>query len=66
MEIPQLQCIDEAIDYRVVQVSRVQVMERTVGIPQFQIVEKTAEAPRTQTIQGMHLSTRWHRQKLWR
>ena len=56
MEIPQLQCIDEAIDDLVVQVSRVQVMERTVGIPQLQIVEKTAEAPQIQTIRGTQTS----------
>ena len=56
MEIPQLQCIGEAIDDPVVQVSRVQVIERTVGIPQLQIVEKTAEDPQTQTIQGTQTS----------
>ena len=47
MEIPQLQCIDEAIDDPVVQ-----VVEKTVEGPQFQIAEKSAEDPQTQTIQG--------------
>ena len=56
MEIPQLQCIDEAIDDPVVQVSRVQVMERTVGIPQLRIVEKTADSLQTHTIQGTQTS----------
>ena len=44
MEIPQLQCVDEATDDPAVQVPRAQVVEKTVGIPQFQIVEKTVEA----------------------
>ena len=75
MEISQLQCIDEAIDDPVVQVPRVQVVEKTVGIPQLQIVEKTAEALQTQTISralkplrvwAVHPSAKWHRRKLLR
>ena len=52
MEIPQLQCVDEAIDGIVVQVPRVQVVEKTVEGPQLQIVEHIVETPETQTIQG--------------
>ena len=51
-EIPQLRCIDEVVGNPVVQVPRVQVVEKTVEIPQLQTVEKIAETPHTQTIQG--------------
>ena len=43
-EISQLQCIDKVIGDLVVQVPRMQVVEKTVDIPQLQTVEKTAEA----------------------
>ena len=38
MEIPLLQCIDEANDGTVVQVPRVQVVEKTVEGPQLQVL----------------------------
>ena len=55
-EISQLQCINDAIDDPVMQVPRVQVVEKTVGIPQLQVVEETVEAPQTQTIQSTQTS----------
>ena len=58
MEIPQLQCVDEAIDGTVVQVPRVQVVEKTVEGPQLQIVEQIVETPETQTIQSTQTSER--------
>ena len=55
-KIPQLQCVDEAIDGTVVQVPRVQVVEKTVEGPQLQIVEQIVETPETQTIQSTQTS----------
>ena len=51
-----LQCMDKVVDNLVVQVPRVQVVEKTVEIPQLQTVEKPAETPQTQTIQGSQTS----------
>ena len=51
-----LQCVDKVVDNLVVQVPRVQVVEKTVEIPQLQTVEKPAEIPQTQTIQGSQTS----------
>ena len=42
----------QIVDNPVVQVPRVQVVEKIVEIPQLQTVEKIAETPQTQTIQG--------------
>ena len=42
-DIPQLQCIDEAIDDLVVQVPQVQVSEKTVEISQLQTAEKIVD-----------------------
>ena len=56
MGVPQLQCIDEAIDGTVVQVPRVQVVEKTVEGPQLQIVEQIIETPETQTIRSTQTS----------
>ena len=56
MEIPQLQCIDEAIDDLVVQVPQVQVSEKTVEISQLQAAEKIVETRETQAIQGIQTS----------
>ena len=55
MEIPQLQCVDEAIDDPAVQVPRAQVVEKTVEGPQLQIVEQIVETPETQTTQDSDL-----------
>ena len=52
VEIPQPECIDMVVDNPVVQVPRVQVLEKTAEITQLQTVEKIAETPQTQTIQG--------------
>ena len=51
-----LQCMDKVVDNLVVQVPRVQVVEKTVEIPQLQTVEEPAETPQTQTIQGSQTS----------
>ena len=51
-DIPQLQCIDEAIDDLVVQVPQVQVSEKTVEISQLQTAEKIVDTRETQMIQG--------------
>ena len=51
-----LQCMDKVVDNLVVQVPRMQVVEKTVEIPQLQTVEKPAETPQTQTIQGTQTS----------
>ena len=52
MEIPQPECIDTVVDDPVVQVPRMQVVEKTAEIPQLQTVEKIAETPQTLPIQG--------------
>merc|ERR1712136_83740 len=51
-----LQCMDKVVDNLVVQVPRVQVVEKTVEIPQLQTVEEPAETSQTQTIQGSQTS----------
>ena len=56
IEIPQLQCIDEAIDDLVVQVPQVQVSEKTVEISQLQTAEKIVDTRETQMIQGIQTS----------
>ena len=55
-DIPQLQCIDEAIDDLVVQVPQVQVSEKTVEISQLQTAEKIVDTRETQMIQGIQTS----------
>ena len=52
-DIPQLQCIDEAIDDLFVQVPQVQVSEKTVEISQLQTAEKIVDTRETQMIQGI-------------
>ena len=52
IEIPQLQCIDEAIDDLVVQVPQVQVSEKTVEISQLQTAERIVDTRETQMVQG--------------
>ena len=52
VELPQTLLIDSVEDIPVVQVPRVQVVEKTVEIPQLQTAKKIAETPQTQTIQG--------------
>ena len=52
-DIPQLQCIDEAIDDLVVQAPQVQVSEKTVEISQLQTAEKIVDTRETQMIQGI-------------
>ena len=56
MEIPQLQCVDEAIDDTVVQVPQIQVVEKTVEGPQLQIGTQTSESS-----WAVHPSAKWHR-----
>ena len=51
-ELPQTLLIDSVEDFPVVQVPRVQVVEKTVEIQQLQTVKKIDETPQTQTIQG--------------
>ena len=56
VELPQTLLLDSVEDIPVVQVPRVQVVEKTVEIPQLQTVKKITETPQTQTIKGTQAS----------